>query len=105
MVFIETPVFERDRAEYFTDEVFAKLEQALADDPEAGNIIPHGKGLRKIRWALPGRGKRGGARVIYYWRTAESQILFVAMYAKNEQMNLTPKQLKVLAAVVTQELK
>jgi hypothetical protein len=97
MIFIETPTFEADREEHFSDESFAELQQALADRPNSGAVIPGGHGLRKLRVTQPGRGKRGGARVIYYWRTAEHQILLVAVFAKNVRVDLTPAQLKALA--------
>lgn len=56
--------------------------------------------IRKFRWALPGKGKRCGVRVIYFWRVSESQILMLTMYAKNEQANLTSAQVRQLAKVV-----
>jgi len=97
VIFIETPTFSEDREEHFSDEAFAAFQQLLADRPDAGDVIPGGSGLRKIRIALPGRGKRGGGRVIYFWQTAESQILLVAVFAKNVKVDLTPRQLKTLA--------
>lgn len=97
MIFIETPTFAADREEHFPDDTFAEFQQLLADRPDAGAVIRGGHGLRKIRVAQPGRGKRGGARVIYYWRTAENQILLVAVFAKNVRVNLSPAELKALA--------
>jgi len=97
MIFIETPTFEADREAHFTDETFADFQQLLADRPDAGTVIPGAHGLRKIRVAQPGRGKRGGSRVIYYWRTTEDQILLVAVFAKNVRVDLTPPQLRALA--------
>jgi len=64
--------------------------------PDAGDLIPGGGGLRKIRWSAQGRGKRGGVRVIYYWAVRQEQILMLLMYAKNERDDLTVEQLKVL---------
>lgn len=68
-------------------------------------IIPHSGGLRKVRWSMSGRGKRGGVRVIYYWVVAEDQILMLFMYPKNEKDDLTPAQLKVLREIVEKEFK
>jgi hypothetical protein len=67
------------------------------------DLIPRSGGLRKLRIALPGRSKRGGARVIYYWVTAKSQIYMLLAYAKNEQEDLTEEQLKKLRILVQQE--
>ncbi len=54
-------------------------------------------GARKIRWASEGRGKSGGVRVIYYWITADEQILLLTIYAKSEQGNLTAADLKLIS--------
>ena len=53
-----------------------------------------------MRWALPGQGKRGGARVIYFWRTAAGQIYLLYAYAKNAQADLTPAQTRLLVQLV-----
>jgi hypothetical protein len=60
-------------------------------------------GLRKIRWAKEGRGKRGGVRVIYYWAVSSEQILMLFMYPKGEQDDLTPAQIKMLRQIVEEE--
>ena len=72
------------------------MEMALIKHPEAGDLIPRGKGLRKIRRPAKGHGKRGGARVIYYYVASDNRIYFVFAYAKSEQENITEKQLKQL---------
>ena len=100
MVFIETPVFTKHVIEALTDEQYGLLQGFLVARPDAGNLVKGGSGIRKLRWALSGRGKRGGVRVIYFWRVSESQILMLTMYAKNEQANLTPPQVKQLAKLV-----
>lgn len=61
----------------------------VASNPEAGSIIPETGGVRKLRWALQGRGKRGGARVIYYYHSENLPIFLLDIYAKNERVNLT----------------
>jgi len=82
--FIEAPQFTRLVHKYLTDDEYAALQWALALRPEAGAVIPGSGGIRKLRWAGKGHGKRGGLRVIYYWRNREGQVLLLTLYAKNE---------------------
>jgi hypothetical protein len=77
------------------DEIFA-IQMYLMEQPDAGDVIPGSGGCRKLRWAAKGHGKRGGARVIYYWITADDCILLLDLYAKNEAENLSQAQLKEL---------
>ena len=71
-----------------------KLQQALITNPEAGAIIPGSGGVRKMRWAIAGRGKRGGLRVIYFLRTRHGQIWMLTLYAKNVAENISARVLK-----------
>jgi hypothetical protein len=103
--FVETPVFTRDVVELLPDDEYRNLQLALALRPEAGALIRASGGLRKIRWSLPGRGKRGGVRVIYCWATAESVIFMLMVYPKSRQDDLTPQQLKVLRKLVQEEFR
>ena len=73
------------------------LQNFLIAQPDAGDLIRGGAGLRKLRWAAQGRGKRGGARVIYYWQAPEDRLYLIYGYVKSERENLTPQQVKVLA--------
>jgi len=59
------------------DEEYGELQFALVQRPDIGDIIPHSGGIRKVRWAGSGRGKRGGIRVIYYWQVSEHQIFML----------------------------
>ena len=81
--FIETRLFSRLVIEYLSDEEYSALQQALMIDPDAGPVIPGSGGVRKLRWAAPGRGKRGGYRVIYYVRRMHGVIWMLTMYPKN----------------------
>lgn len=100
MVFVELPIFIRCAASLFTDEDLADLQVTLLENPAAGDLIKEGRGLRKLRVPLPGRGKSGGARVIYYHWVAEQQCYLVYAYAKNVAEDLTKSQLKALANVM-----
>lgn len=102
MVFVEFPLFRKYHA--FTDEELRSLQNVLLDNPEAGDLIQGGGGLRKLRAAVGGRGKRGGARVIYYWQVAGSRCYLLLAYPKNVMDNLTPDQTKMLSRVVEEEL-
>lgn len=96
MVFHETPTFTHRVIELLDDDSYAALQQHLIKRPAAGDLIRGSGGFRKIRWSAPGRGKRGGVRVIYYWWNAENLISMALIYAKNEQDDFTPDQLKKL---------
>ena len=100
MEFIETPTFTRLVLDLMEDEDYAKLQAALAKTPDVGRIIPGGGGIRKMRWAGSGRGKRGGLRIIYYWQVADGLIWMLLAYAKSEQDDLTPDQVKQLKRLV-----
>lgn len=100
MIIIETSIFTRQVQRLLTDDEYRQLQLTLVSRPDAGVLIPGSGGLRKIRWALQGRGKRGGVRTIYYWAASQDQILMLLMYAKNEQDDLSAEQLKVLRDIV-----
>ena len=103
MRFVETPVFTAALRRHLEDETYRALQFALLFRPARGPIIRGGVGLRKLRWAAPGRGKRGGVRLIYYWEPASQTFYMLYLYAKNEQGDLTAAQLKVLARLVREE--
>ena len=72
----------------------------LLDNPNAGDVIRGSSGLRKLRWAASGRGKRGGARVIYYHYVSAERIYLIYGYVKSDQEDLTPDQIKLLAQLM-----
>lgn len=79
------------------------MELQLVFQPDAGDLIPGGRGLRKLRRPAKGRGKRGGARIIYYHVISEHLILLIFAYAKSEQGDLGLRQLQILANLVRTE--
>lgn len=105
MVIIETSIFTKKISTLLSDEEYRVLQNALIEMPGSGDIIQGSGGIRKIRWGVSGRGKRGGARVVYYWATNNDQIFMLYAYAKNERDNLTKDQLSMLREVVVSEFK
>ena len=100
MEFIETPVFTKLITELLPDDSYRLLQDALAKNPQAGDLIPGGGGIRKLRFALPGKGKRGGARLICYWQTSKDKTYMLLAYAKAKKENLEPAQITILKALV-----
>ena len=100
MVFVELTPFVVFRSEYLPDEGLRALQNFLLVSPGAGDLIRGGAGLRKLRWSAQGRGKRGGARVIYYWNVAGERIYLIYGYVKSERDDLTPLQVKALAELM-----
>lgn len=103
MEFIETPIFTREITKLLPDESYRQFQLFLWLRPDAGDLIRGSGGLRKVRWELPGRGKRGGLRIIYYW-DASDRIFLLLPYQKSKQEDLTPDQLKRLSAIVKEWL-
>jgi hypothetical protein len=100
MVFVELTPFVRFREQNWTDDELRALQRFLLLTPTAGDVIRGTHGLRKLRWAASGRGKRGGARVIYYVQLSVDRIYLIHGYLKTEREDLTPQQLKVLATLM-----
>lgn len=88
---IETPIFTKRRAE---------LIRLLAENPRQGDVIPGTGGVRKLRFAGSGRGKRGGVRVIWYVASDRIPVYALLIYGKNEQDDLTPDQKKAMTSMV-----
>ena len=105
MIFIETPIFTEDVITILPDEDLRQLQNALSLNPELGALITGSGGLRKVRWNTPGTGKRGGARIIYYWVVAKDIVYMLLIYKKSRRENLTDDQLAVLKALVKEEFK
>lgn len=98
--FIETSLFSRLAQEYFSDQEYGQLQAHLIEHPEAGAVIRGSGGVRKLRWAAPGRGKRGGYRVIYLLRRPKGVIWMLTMYPKNVADNIPVQVLKQIRAEI-----
>jgi mRNA-degrading endonuclease RelE of RelBE toxin-antitoxin system len=100
VIFIETSTFTKLLLELLSDDEYRELQQFLADNPEAGEVIQGTSGLRKVRWGVKGKGKRGGVRAIYYHVTAAAQIRFLLIYPKSAKEDLTSAEKAVLKKIV-----
>jgi mRNA-degrading endonuclease RelE of RelBE toxin-antitoxin system len=96
VVFVETPIFNRRVQRHMADDEYAEMQAFLVERPGAGSIIRGSGGIRKLRWAGSGRGKRGGMRVGYYWWVAGERITLLMVYPKSERDDLTASQLREL---------
>lgn len=85
----ETPLFSRQAREVWDDVDREAFIDFIARNPEEGDLIPETGGVRKIRWARPGSGKRGGARVIYFHHNADMPLVALTAFAKNERADLS----------------
>jgi hypothetical protein len=95
MVVVETETFLANAARLgMSDTERTALVVFLAGNPEAGAVVPETGGLRKLRWALPGRGKSGGARAIYYYHNESFPLYALDIYAKNQKANLSAAEKK-----------
>jgi hypothetical protein len=100
LTFIELPLFTSLVTQVTDDYYLNQLQNDLLKDPEKGDIIPRLQGLRKVRMALQGRSRAGGARVIYLYLPQHQTVIFFYIYTKAKSENLTPDQEKRLRAAV-----
>lgn len=104
MVFIETPVFTRLVEELLPHDSYMGLQHVLLLRPETGLVIPGSGGLRKLRWGIEQKGKRGGLRVIYYWDKPNEVIYMLFVYRKGEREDLTSEQIRALRRLTKEYL-
>lgn len=97
MEFIEATAFTRHVYEYLSDDEYSGLQSFLLQYPEAGKVVPGSGGVRKVRWAMSGKGKSGGVRVIYYFKRQDDEIWLLTIYSKNEVENIPAHVLRQIA--------
>jgi mRNA-degrading endonuclease RelE of RelBE toxin-antitoxin system len=97
MEFIEASIFTRYVYTYLTDDEYLGLQNYLLQFPESGSIVPGSGGVRKLRWAMSGTGKRGGVRVIYYFKKQDNEIWLLTIYSKSETKNIPNHILRKIA--------
>ena len=91
---IETPTFQKQVAKVWTEAERLEFIAWIAANPTAGDVIPGADGARKVRWAVQGKGKRGGARVVYFNLSDDELVLLVAVYAKADKTNILPNEIE-----------
>lgn len=106
-IFIELPIFSKLRENYLDDDGYRELQTLLIQNPIAGDVIQGTGGLRKLRFVdhLRNKGKRGGIRIIYYWRVNKFQFYLFTLYNKNEMSDLTQAEKKKLKELLDREIK
>lgn len=100
MKLIATRAYERAIKKLLPAENRGQMENAIAEDPTAGAVIPGTGGIRKIRWSAPGRGKRGGIRTIYFYHARPEEIYLLTAYGKTARDDLTPGDRKAWSTLV-----
>ena len=108
LTFIELPLFTSLVTQVTDDSYFNQLQNDLLKNPEKGDIIPRLQGLRKVRMALQGRSRAGGARVIYLYLPQHHTVIFFYIYTKAKSENLTPdpeKRLRTAVEVIKREFR
>ncbi len=105
MVIKEASVFTKQIKGLASDDGYSEFQNDLIDNPELGDIIKKSGGIRKVRMAAKGKGKSGGARVLYYWIKDEDQIFMLLAYAKSDMDNILDAQLEILRKLVEEDSK
>jgi hypothetical protein len=95
----ETQAFRRAAEKLWEEAELFELVDYLARNPEAGDVIPGTGGVRKVRWVRSGIGKRGGARVIYFYHRPDRPLYLLLAYAKAQAGDLTPEEKRTVAAL------
>lgn len=97
MIFIETSTFTKLIGTYLSDDEYLGLQHFLLKYPDAGVIIRGTGGVRKLRWGISDKGKRGGIRVIYYWKRRDDEIWLLTVYGKSERDTIPSHILRQIA--------
>ena len=97
MEFIETTIFIKYVYEYLSEDEYIGLQSFLVLYPKSGKVVPGSGGVRKVRWAMSGKGKSGGVRIIYYFKPNDNEIWLLTIYSKNEVENIPAHILRKIA--------
>ena len=107
MEFIEATAFTKYLYDYLSEDEYLGLQSFLLQYPESGKIVPGSGGVRKIRWAIPGKGKgkSGGSRIIYFFYNETIPLLLLTIFGKNEKVNLSKAEQNELIKLVKELIK
>ena len=97
MEFIEATAFTKHVYDYLSEDEYSGLQSFLFQHPDAGKVVPRSGGVRKIRWAMAGKGKSGGVRVIYYFKRQDDEIWLLTIYSKSKTENIPAHILREIA--------
>jgi hypothetical protein len=97
---VETLLFQKQWPLYWSEEERGEFSAHIAENPDAGDVVPGSGGIRKVRWRRAGSGKSGGVRVIYFTRIVQEEIVLLTLYAKSTTDNLTAAKLKEIRRVL-----
>jgi hypothetical protein len=97
MEFFEATAFTKYVYDYLTEDEYLGLQGFLLQNPEAGKIVRGSGGIRKVRWAITGKGKSGGVRVIYYFKKQDDEIWLLTIYSKSEVESIPAHVLRQIA--------
>jgi mRNA-degrading endonuclease RelE of RelBE toxin-antitoxin system len=100
MTVVETAEFLKHATRIMSDSEREALVSFKGANPEAGKIMPETGGVRKVRWGLSGRGKRGDVRVVYYYHSERLPLFLLTAYTKNERANLTQAERNAMKRLV-----
>lgn len=100
MQIFATPTYERAIRRLLSDDSRREMENAIVADPTGASVVPGTGGIRKLRWAGSGRGKRGGIRTIYFHHTGSEAVYMLTAYAKADREDLSPADKKALTRLV-----
>lgn len=103
--FTETPRFIQQASKILGENEIERLQIFLIKNPDKGVVIQNSGGIRKLRWASSGHGKRGGSRIIYYFAVSHGRILLLDMYSKNEKSDLSKPEIAELRSKLESWLK
>jgi mRNA-degrading endonuclease RelE of RelBE toxin-antitoxin system len=102
LTLVEHPAFTKNVLQVFEDDEYRELQTELAANPKGGDVVPGLSGLRKLRWGAKGKGKRGGARIIYLHLPKVGIIYLFYLFTKGDITDLKPEQKKQVAKLVTE---